>query len=123
MDPPTDLPLNGETIEKKKKKKKKQKKEKKKDERKEEIAGIRTRELEIVVNRKMRCWSRAVSSTFGHVAIAMMRACTHTPLSTALAAYSTWKTRPSGEKVVTLRSYPEPTPLMLPIGLEIASAS
>ena len=29
-------------------------------------------------------------------------------MSTALAAYSIWKTRPSGEKVVTARSYPVP---------------
>lgn len=30
------------------------------------------------------------------------------PFSTALAAYSTWKLRPSGEKVELERSYPVP---------------
>jgi hypothetical protein len=34
------------------------------------------------------------------------------PLSTAFPAYSTWNTRPSGEYVVVLRSYPEPIPLI-----------
>ena len=37
----------------------------------------------------------------------------HPLLSTALPAYSTWKTRPSGEKVVTDRSYPVPMLLMV----------
>ena len=33
-------------------------------------------------------------------------------MSTAFPAYSTWNTRPSGEYVVVLRSYPEPIPLI-----------
>lgn len=34
-------------------------------------------------------------------------------LSTALPEYSTWKTLPSGEKVVTDRSYPVPMELIV----------
>lgn len=35
------------------------------------------------------------------------------PFSTALAAYSTWKFRPSGEKTELVRSYPVPIDVLM----------